>query len=348
VVYGSDQTGTDGREFVLQFFLAPRQGYDYADIQGSIDLGCSASLDDQSGSLNSIPVELETSLGRCASAFSQIALGLSEAQLGHSLEALEAFLKAGEFFSNSVVMKFLIGREYLFLVDRESVLQFVRDQFYTQAAEAFTDSINLNPDYPRAHIGLGSVFFKQARDLELEAAVNLDSGVSASDQLDQALQLVDRAIGEYDRALELSSNDLSGIPLDSVARQGQGNALKLKGEILLDQGQTEQARQYFQQAVNLLQPTIASFEQAGQTRYLTQSYEYLGSAYLWLGSTAERLQAYADGLDSYQSALQYLDLCIAQGKTTQDFVIKTNIVAEICQPNREFVQQQIARLGGTQ
>jgi tetratricopeptide (TPR) repeat protein len=289
-----------------------------------------------------------STLGDCASALAQFALGLSEVQLGHSLEALEAFQKAGNYFSTSELIQFLIGREYLFLVDRESVLNFVRGEFYKQAAQAFTTSAELNPDYPRAHIGLGSVYFKQARDLELEAADRLGAGGSAAEQLAEALELVDRSIAEYDQALRLASNDTSGIPVDSVARLGQGNALKLKGEILLDLGQTEQARQFFLQAVEVLQPTITSFEQSGQSRYLTQSYEYLGSAYLWLGSTAERMQAYTDGLASYQSALQYLDLCIAQGESTQDFVIKTNIVAAICQPKREFVQQQIARLGGTQ
>ncbi len=348
VIYGSQQSGPDGREFVLQFYLAPREGTDYADIQGGFDLGCHASLEDQPGSFYIIPTELESYFGGCASALAQIALGLSEAELGHSLEALEAFQKARDYFSTSEVIQFLIGREYLFLVDRESVLNFVRDEFYAQAAQAFTVSANLNPGYPRAHIGLGSVYFKQARDLEDKSVSDFGAGVSSPEQLAQALQLVDQSIAEYGKALELAANDLSGIPVDSVARQGQGNALKLKGEILLDQGQTEQARGYFEQAVQALEPTIGSFEQSGQARYLAQTYEYLGRAYLYLGSADEQVQAYADGLVAYQSALNYFDLCIAQAESTQDFIIKTNIVAEACQLNREFVQERIALLGGTQ
>jgi tetratricopeptide (TPR) repeat protein len=348
VIFGGEQSGPDGREFVLQFYLAPREGTEYADIQGGFDLGCHASLEDQSGSFYIIPTELESYFGGCASALAQITLGLSEAELGHSLEALEAFQKASDYFTTSEVIQFLIGREYLFLVDRESVLNFVRNEFYAQAAQAFTVAAELNPEYPRAHSGLGSVYFKQARDLEREAAENLAAGVNADEQLDQALQLVDRAIGEYDQALELSGKNLSDIPLESVARQGQGNALKLKGDILLDQGQAEVARQYYQQAVQALEPTIEPFEQAGQARYLAQTYEYLGSAFLWLGSVSEQMQAYPDGVAAYQSALKYLDLCIAQAESTQDFIIKTNIVAEACQPNREFVQERIALLGGTQ
>jgi tetratricopeptide (TPR) repeat protein len=347
VIFGSEQSGADGREFALQFYLAPRQSYDYQDFQGIFDLGCSVSLENEP-SLSYDPVSMGASLSDCASAMAHIALGLSEAQLGHSLEALEAFVKAGDQFRNSEVMQFLIGREYLFLVDRELVLNFVRGEFYKQAAQAFTVSAELNPEYPRAYIGLGSVHFKQARDLELEAAKNLEAGVNADEQLDQALQLVDRAIGAYDRALELASNDLSGIPLDSVARQGQGNALKLKGEIFLDLDQPEQARGYFEQAVQALEPTIGPFEQAGQARYLAQTYEYLGRAYQYLGLADERVQAYVDGLVAYQSALNYFDRCIAQAESTQDFIIKTNIVAEACQPNREFVQERIALLGGTQ
>ena len=49
-----------------------------------------------------------------------IALGLTEEQLGHSLESLEAFSKAGA-YSPSDMIHFFIGQAYLFLVDREAI-----------------------------------------------------------------------------------------------------------------------------------------------------------------------------------------------------------------------------------
>ncbi len=86
-----------------------------------------------------------------------IALGLAEAQLGHSLEALEAFLSAGGLNPQSPLVQFFTGREYLFLVDRESVLKFARDEFEQQAQKAFDQALALDPGYTRAQIGLGGL-----------------------------------------------------------------------------------------------------------------------------------------------------------------------------------------------
>jgi tetratricopeptide (TPR) repeat protein len=349
VIYGSEQIGADGREFLLEFYLAPRQGYDYEDIQGSFDLGCRASLEDRLGSINGISTELKSELGDCANASALIALGLSEAQLGHSVEALEAFLKAGERFTASEVIQYLIGSEYLFLVDRESVLAFVRDDFYNQAEDAFNRSITLNPDFPNAYIGLGTVAYKRARDLRLESDLLDGASVSSPEEFDQTIAYLDQAIDTYRFALEKSADSPNiGLPVESVSRQGVGNGMQLKGQILLEQGHREQALENFKQAIQFLEPTIEPLERAGQRRFLTQTYEYLGSAYLHIGYIAELGQAYADGLSAYQAALKYLDLCIAQAESTQDFIIKTNIVADVCQPNKQYVQEQIARLGGTQ
>jgi tetratricopeptide (TPR) repeat protein len=343
IIFPVIQQAAERRLLALEFVVVPRPDNPYEDLQGGIQLNCSVPLEQASD-----PAVVQAQLSPCANALAYIALGLTEGNLGHSLEALEAYLKAAQFYPDLAFVHFLAGREYLFLVDRESVLEFVRDEFYKQSEAAFKRSIALDAGYPRAHIGLGSVYYKQARDLELEAKPDSGDGASSPEQLAQAMQLVDQSIAEYGKALDLAGQNASGVPVDSIARQGQGNALKLKGDILLDQGQAEQARLVYEHAVQALEPTIEPFEQAGQARYLAQSYEYLGSTYLHLGYISELGQAYQDGLTAYQLALKYLELCIAQGESTQDFVIKTNVVAEICQPNREFVQQRIALLGGTQ
>jgi tetratricopeptide (TPR) repeat protein len=349
VIYGANQSGpgdplntavepsADDRKYSLEFYLAPRQGYDFEDLEGGFDLGCAISLASQPNSAS-----IQSELAPCASALPWIALGLSEAQVGHSLEALEAFLKAANYFPTSEVIQFLIGREYLFLVDRESVLEFVQDEFYAQAAKAFTVSTTINPDYPRAYIGLGAVDFKQARDLTLQDDLS-------PERLNQAMELIDQSLAANQKALENAGDPgTAGLPIESVAHLGLGNGLQWKGRILLYQDQPEQALQHFEHAIQELEPIIQSFQQAGQARYLAQTYEFLGSAYQWKGYTSELGQAYADGLAAYQSALTYFDLCIAQAESTQDFIIRENVVGEVCQPNREYVQEQITRLGGTQ
>jgi hypothetical protein len=331
---------SDPSRLQLAFYLAPRPDYNYEDLQGGFQLDCSNSTAGQA---------LQEALGPCANALGEIAVGLTEVQLGHSLEALEAFLNANEAFPASALIQFLIGREYLFLVEREKVLEFASDLFETEAEKAFTESAQLDPNYPRAYIGLGSVYFKRAqRQLEI-AKDKAESGEQNPGELTQALQLIDQAISAYDKALSLgTSYPEAGIPLASVARLGLGNSYRLRGEALTRQGDTAGAMEQYDQAIAALDPTLQPLEEANQIRYLTQAFEYLGSTYEWKAYTRIVDQDYAGGQADYQRALEYFERCIAQADATQDLIVKNDIVGRVCQPGKESIQKRLQSLEGTQ
>jgi tetratricopeptide (TPR) repeat protein len=324
----------------LEFYLAPRADYDYEDLQGGFQPGCSLARD---------AAAFQESLAPCASTLAWIALGLTEARLGHSLEALEAFLAAGRSSPESEAIQFFLGREYLFLVDRESVLEFVREDFERQAEQAFRRSIELAPDYPRAYIGLGSVYAKRARRL----ISGIPGTASEPETLVAASRVVDQAVENYARALALSSSPPAGdhptgIPIDSVARLGLGNSYLLKGRILAAQADRAGAFELFDQAIAILEQTLDPLEQAGQARYLTQAFEYLGSVYEWKAYTLLEDQDFSRGLPAYENALKYYDLCLAQGEDTEDLIIKNEIVEKICRPGRERLEEYLESLGGAQ
>jgi len=343
LIYARRTPDQDSPGVELEFYLAPRADYDYEDLQGGFQPGCSLALDQGSDA-----PALQETLAPCASTLAWIALGLAEARLGHSLEALEAFLTASRASPDSEAIQFFLGREYLFLVDRESVLEFAREDFERQAEQAFRRSIELAPGYPRAYIGLGSVHAKRARRM----ISGLPGNAVDPETLAEASRTVDQAVENYTQALELSSppvgNHSTGIPIDSVARLGLGNGYLLKGRVLAAQGDRAGAVERFDLAIAILEQTLDPLEQAGQARYLTQAFEYLGSVYEWKAYTLVEDQDFSRGLPAYENALMFYDLCLAQGEATEDLIIKNEIVEKICRPSRERLEEYLESIGGTQ
>ena len=338
LVFGFVDTDQDPVVSSLEFYLTPQDGADYENNNGGFQLPSITS-----DAANPVSLDDQVSL------LGYFATGLNESNSGHSLEAVEAFLEAERYTpeSGSEVVEFFIGREYLFLVDRTPILEFARDAFDELAQEAFQKSIEINPDYARAYIGLGGVMFKRAQYLLRQPSAEQDSGEPRPKDLNDAMQLVDGAIDAYNQAL-LLDDDLPeyGIPVDSVASLGLGNAYRLKGEIHQRQGESQLAMELFHRAIAELKTTLQTFEAFNQTRYLTQAYEYLGTSYQWQGYTYEVEQDYPSSLDAYSQSVEYFDRCIDQGKGSQDVVIKTIIIQNVCTPGRENVQQVIDSLSG--
>jgi tetratricopeptide (TPR) repeat protein len=165
--------------------------------------------------------------------------------------------------------------------------------------------------------------------------------------LGDTMQLIDKSLAAYQQALDLSSQAGSEGLLDSVARLGLGNGLRLKAG-LPETGAERPGAVQFDRAIALVSQTVEPLRLAKQQRYLTQAYEYLGTAYQWKAYTYLVNQDFELGMPAYLQALDYYDQCIAQGKGTQDLVIKNEIIKGICQPNRDSIQQELDNLGGAQ
>jgi tetratricopeptide (TPR) repeat protein len=343
ILYGNVDDSSGKPRLQVTFWLASDQDYGLDSLQGNFQVGGPVPL--------TAPLDpaAQAEINKQASATAWIALGLTESRLGHSLESLEAFLKAKEFLPDSDMVQFFIGREYLFLVDREAVLEFAREPFEQQAEVAFRKAIELNPNNARAYTGLGGVYYKQARRLVADNPPVSTQSSGDSPATVQAQGLVEQAIAIYQHALSIKNTGGNYRLLEKqVVALALGNAYLLKGEITGKLGNPGQALELFDQAIRTVQPTLPDFQSAGAKRYLAQAYEYLGSAYQWKGYTLWSQARYTDSLEAYSQSATHFQQCVAQGEGSEDVVIKQEIAGDICTPHLNEVQQLLQELKGDQ
>lgn len=340
LLYGYIDRRENPPQLVLQFRVAPQARYRFEDIQGTYSLGEPIRIAD----LENPGPSLQGELGRQASALAWVSLGLAQEQLGQNQDALANFQKAAQSAPNSALVQFFIGRAYLFLSDSQPQ---EREANWQNAETAFAKSVELDPRFARAYIGLGSVHFKRA-------AFGLDAALASGQAPNpQAGQWAEKSLAAYQQALDLNPDPAEyGNPVGEVARLALGNAYRLKGAIAVAGGDATGA-EAIQKAIATLEPLIPFFEASAQEheaqrRYLAQAYEYLGLAYQWQGALLEREQAYGAALDSYQLALDAFNGCISQAENSLDLVIQNEIVAQSCQPYFEQTREIYNALNGGQ
>jgi tetratricopeptide (TPR) repeat protein len=92
------------------------------------------------------------------------------------------------------LVKFFIGREYLFISDLQPDRQ---EELWQKAEDALRQAIAIDPDYARAYIALGALYMKRATNL-------IDPVLPLRQPPDpQAMQWVEQAIQSYQKVLEL-------------------------------------------------------------------------------------------------------------------------------------------------
>jgi tetratricopeptide (TPR) repeat protein len=242
-------------------------------------------------------------------------------------------------------VKFFIGREYLFLSERQPER---REELWQKAEESLQQAIELDDSYARSYIGLGALYRKRANSL-------VDLAIKSKQAPDpQAMQWVERAIEAYQKVLGLKPDSVEyGNPVEDVARLALGSAYRLKGTILILEGNVDSAQKAFDQAIQLLETSRPVFEAAipeheSYRRYLAQAYDYLGAAYQGQGYTFDTKQDYESALTAYQKSLDAYNNCVLQGQVSQDLIIQNDIVGKDCQPGLEEVQQTYNELSGGQ
>jgi tetratricopeptide (TPR) repeat protein len=339
LLYGYIDTRSDPPQLVLSFWVAPQDEFKFEDIQGSTQIGKPIRV----VNLNDPGVSVRGELERQSTAVAFIAMGLAQEQLGQSQDALAAFLKAEESAPQSEMVQFFIGREYLVLAELQPGQQ---EDFWQKAEDAFLKSIDINDQFPRAYLGLGSVYMKRSAEL-------LDTAIDSEQTVDPlAIQLMDQTIEAYQKVLELKDDPgLFGNPVKDVARTAMGNAYRQKGEILFYQGELDSALNAFDEAIRLLEISRLAFEASvaeheSYRRYLAQTYEYLGTVYLSQVSIFEYKLDFDQALPIYQSSINAFNQCVSQGANSPDLVIQDDIVGKYCQPKLEEVQQRHDELVG--
>jgi tetratricopeptide (TPR) repeat protein len=335
LVFGDIDTRQTPAQLVLEFWIAPQLEYHFEDIQGSYQTGEPIEVfDPAKPTLQALP-----EINRQASTLAWLALGLTRTRFGQSAEALEAFQNAAGFTDNSAVAHFFIGRETLFLSDSEPVsTQQVEVTF--QAENAFRRALELDPDYARAAIGLGSVYFAQAKRL-VAGEYNLDEEAK---MLGLAQPLAEQALKAYNQVAGMPVEN--GFPTDLAARLGAGTSLRLLGEILQRLGQDDEARARLEESVSTLEGILEPLRQAGQERYLAQAYQALASAYEWLGNLDETQQRYEESQVHYTRAIENYNRCIDLGQGSADQLMREDIIDKLCTPFRDKLQEYLGVNGG--
>jgi tetratricopeptide (TPR) repeat protein len=272
-----------------------------------------------------------------------VALAQSESRVGHTLEALEYYLKAAQLAPNSDLLQFFIGREYLFTIERKPIPPEADPAFEQRALEALERALQLNPRNARAYIGLGSAYVKQAQPL-------VDAGNSSglgSQDLQKATGYLDEASTAYTKVLQPSIDTTDyGVPVQAIARLGVGNTYLLRGVALQENGQIPKAKAAFQQAIQELQQTLPAFQSPELARYLAQNHQFLGSALQWLGYISEQAGDNSTATQAYQQASQQLNACIDMGNTSSDRIITSDIADDNCRPMLKQIEQRLKTLEG--
>jgi len=339
LLYGYIDTSSNPPQLVLNFWVAPQDKYKFEDIQGSTQVGKPIRIVD----LNDPGISVQGELERQSIAVAFIAIGLAQEQLGQSEDALAAFLKAEEAAPQSEMVKFFIGREYLFISDLQPDRQ---EELWQEAEDTLLQAIAINDQYARAYISLGAVYMNRSTHL-------VDAALASSQAVDpQAKQLVEQAIETYQKVLELKPDpEQYGNPVEDVARLALGNAYRLKGIVLLTGGDVDAALKTFDEAIQYLETSRPIFEASiseheSYRRYLAQTYEYLGNVYQWQGSAFEARLDYDQALAAYQKSIDSFNQCISQAENSPDLVIQNDIVEKICRPNLEQTRKIYDELNG--
>jgi tetratricopeptide (TPR) repeat protein len=226
---------------------------------------------------------------------------------------------------------FFVGQENLFLAQTDSD----EADAYLAAAEA---AFERAPENARAQIGLGGVYFVRAQR-RLNAARANDCDGNGAGVLGQVQREAEQALARFDGVVDGGSQvERYGVPVDHIARLGQGISWRLLAEVACYQGDSEQAGKHIGAAISSLETALPALEAVGDQRLLAQAYQALGLVYEWHGFLLEQ-EENEDGADAARrQARHYYGRCLQLGDDFPfDTYMVTEIVEKLCRPRYELL-----------
>ncbi len=341
VIYG-DLPSSTSDEFIPEFAVCDNPGLrlDADEIVGSHQIiqGLSFQLLGQVGQPNA-DLAVNMQVNSWTQILSLFSIGIMYDLQGRSDLALATFQKArdsldpGQAGEAGEVLWFFIGREELILSNPASQgASSAQDHaaHLANAEAAFQESLKLNPDYARAHLGLGSVYFSHAQDLTTQERLKTSD--------------LANAISQYQQALAGAASS-AGALIDVKARLGLAETLILQGEAQRDQNQLAQAGDSFAQAVQAASESLQPLISAQEIRLLAQAYLTMGEAYHEQGHL-ELLEGNKDASRSaFENASANYALCIQQKDAAiTDQTLAEKIVAGYCVPYKQSADASLAGL----
>ena len=154
------------------------------------------------------------------------------------------------------ILHYFIGREALYLSrDDPSWLE--------DAERAYVQALEINPDYARAHIGLGGVYHGLAQRQALDARLETDALDLALYHYQQAIEKADRSPGSF---------------IELKGRLGLGFTWRLLGEAFLFASNFEAAAAALEESIRMLESALPEIREPDH-RLSSEAHLALGAAY---------------------------------------------------------------------
>ena len=333
VIYGNLAVSQQPTGFVPEFYVAQFSG-EADEIVGRHQLGELIPIPLPIDWTDPVRVlSLNPDLKTRTKALTLFTVGLFYDLAGQSAKALAVFMQAIDQLNESDLEQ---GKEILYLFIGRTAFQLKR---YDDALQAFTTALKINPDYARAHLGLGNVHYQQGQDLLMRIEPLTPAEGAELDRL------LDLAADEYRTALTLAPT-VPGSPVELKSHIMLGGTYRLQGDRLQRLGDFSAAEAAFDLAVVEYQTAL---RQAEPMTPANQAAAYLGLA------TTYHLQAHthvARGDDTgsvalWQAAVEAYELCIATADAAAYDRVSLELKKDYCVPYRTIASQEWIKRGGT-
>jgi len=330
VIFGDVRPAGNVADLTLRFFLRPQFGADFSQMVGIHEFTTRIPVFDAGDPREEVWRELDP----LAKALAWATLGLRQEILGDQASAVASFERAAAFAPDSDVIHYFLGQEQYLIANSAGNAE----EDLATAQASFTESLRLNPDNPRARIGLGSVHFVRAQRLLNEAEARGEGEDPAA--LEPARVEAQAALDEYTAvALRGEQIETYGLPVAGIARVGRAVALRLLGEIAFQGGDAAAAERLIDEAIAALEDDAAQLETANDPRLAANTYQVLGTAYEWRGLLLNERGAAGESQAARNTALGYYQACVEQGEAFPfDTFMVERIVQGICAPRIAVLQ----------
>ncbi len=327
LIYGYLDMRANPSSFTPDFCISPirRDSGDIAELVGNHQINAPIPIELPLNDLGTRTSLTDALTGR-SSLLWQVTLGLAYDLQSNNAKALDIFttalhgLEAARQDAGKDILYYFIGRENLYLKNLDG------------AQAAFQSALHISPDYARAHIGLGSVYYTRAQAIKPEDRLN------GTD--------LDSAIDEYRKAFDIVSkaNDTQS---EYQARFALASAYRLKGESYAFKEDYSTAESFFDQTIQEVQAgmKLITWE---QHRFAAHGDLIIGTAYQQKAAIRLAQGDKSASRDWFNSALNYYDQCINESNNDPfDKFLAVNLRINGCEPYKKAVQDALANLDAT-
>ncbi len=262
IIYGSVYIRGDEAKLTPKFYVANQPVAD--ELTGTSELAQSVIFDLTSlASEEEVHVELQ-SRAAILVAFTKGLIFLSNDKLDAATVAFQLAIQEAETFGS------FQGQEVLYM---SAAFTSNRQDNLQQAEDYVARALQLNPEYARAYIVRGNIYFSQARQASYDEA------------------LFQKALTEYEKAL--NAKDQEGAYIREKVSYARGN-------VYLILAQTTQNPALLKEVIQFISPIVEQYEKTPRLGIR----DLACSAYYVLGVTYRSLENYAQAFDMYQHCVR--------------------------------------------